>query len=104
MLLGWSPWLGQVPLILGPSSWGAGGIPIVVMPEGIPPFWGEWGVVDVGSGGYMKDTGRVGPFATIDEAFSAAVKAAVAHGATGLPTDGWAQVKDSQGRSVGPIT
>lgn len=103
-MFGRGAWLGQVPLILGPSSWGAGGIPLVVASEGIPPYWGEWGVVDVGSGGYMKDTGRVGPFATIEEAFSAAAQAAVDHGATGLPTDGWAQVKDSRGQPVGPVT
>lgn len=29
--------LGQVPLILGPSSWGAGGVPIVISTQGVPP-------------------------------------------------------------------
>jgi hypothetical protein len=106
-MFGRGAWLGQVPLILGPSSWGAGELLVRASQyplAGIPPYWGEWGVVDVGSGGYMKDTGRVGPFATIDEAFHAAAEAAVAHGATGLPTDGWAQVKDSRGHGVGPVT
>lgn len=97
-------WLGQVPLILGPSSWGAGGIPIVVSTEGIPPYWGEWGVLEKESGGSMKDSGSVGPFTTIAEAFRAAAQAAGDHGATGLPSDGFAQVKDSRGRPVGPVT
>jgi hypothetical protein len=72
--------------------------------EGTPPYYGEWGVVDKGSGGYMKDCGKVGPFDTIEEAFSAAAEAAHEHGADLLPTDGWAQVKDSRGKGVGPIT
>jgi hypothetical protein len=99
-------WLGQVPLILGPSSWGFGMVPPSVAstydPIGIPPYWGEWGVV--GDEGFCTDSGQVGPFATIDEAFGAAADAAGEHGATALPGDGWAQVKDSRGRSVGPIT
>ncbi len=101
-MFGKSPWLGQVPLILGPSSWGAGGIPIVVAPQETPPYYGEWGVV--GSGGTLKDQGRVGPFATAAEAFDAAVQAATSHGATALPGDGFAQVRDSRGVSVGPVT
>lgn len=102
------PWLGQVPLVLGPSSWGYGmnlPSPSVLQPYdnvGIPPYWGEWGVV--GDGGVIVDSGSVGPFDTIDEAFSAAADAAIEHGATELPTDGFAQVKDSMGRGVGPIT
>ncbi len=96
--------LGQVPLILGPSSWGAGMVPMTQSTQGVPPYFGQWGVVDKGSGGYMKSSGQVGPFATIDEAFKAAGDAAHAHGAELLPTDGFAQVVDSQGKSVGPIT
>ncbi len=96
-MFGKSPWLGQVPLILGPSSWGAVGIPIVVAPQETPPYYGEWGVVGSGHG-------RVGPFATAAEAFDAAVEAATSHGATALPGDGFAQVKDSRGVSVGPVT
>lgn len=111
-------WLGQVPLVLGPSSWGAGAGVSQASPQaveweegrgyvpydpiGTPPYWGEWGVV--GEGGVIKDSGKVGPFDTIDEAFSAAADAAVEHGATALPGDGWAQVKDSRGKSKGPIT
>lgn len=105
------PWLGQVPLILGPSSWGAGLAPspfagavqrvgdqgyVPYDPVGVPPYWGEWGA--------PGECGKVGPFDTIDEAFGAAADAAGEHGATALPGDGWAQVKDSRGRSVGPIT
>lgn len=71
-------------------------------PEATPPYWGEWGI-HVGNG-VIGDCGKVGPFDTIDEAFSAAADAAVAHGATALPADGFAQVKDSQGRPVGPVT
>lgn len=71
-------------------------------PVGTPPYWGEWGVV--GKGGEILDCGKVGPFDTIDEAFSAAAEAASEHGATALPGDGWAQVKDSKGKSKGPIT
>ncbi len=59
-------------------------------------YWGEWGVLDVGGG-------RVGPFDTIDEAFNAAIDAAVEHGAKEMPLDGFAQVADDQGESVGPI-
>lgn len=109
------PWLGQVPLVLGPSSWGAGVGPpapsspfagaveweegrgyVPYDPVGTPPYWGEWGS--------PSDCGRVGPFDTIDEAFSAAAAAAGEHGATALPGDGWAQVKDSRDKGVGPIT
>lgn len=97
--------LGQSPLILGPSSWGAGmlnnAIPLGP-PQPVPPFYGEWGVV--GEGGTIGKSGRVGPFDTIDEAFNAAAQAAIDNGATELPTDGFAQVKDSRGQSVGPVT
>lgn len=97
MMMG-SPRLGQVALVLGPSSWGAGGVPVPAYdPTGVPPYFGQWGALRGGSG-------QVGPFDTIDEAFDAAVAAAVAHGATELPTDGWAQVVDSRGGSVGPVT
>jgi hypothetical protein len=73
------------------------------MLEGVPPYWGEWGVVEHGSGGYMKDAGKVGPFSTIEQAMSAAAQAAVDHGAELMPRDGFAQVKDSRGEGVGPI-
>lgn len=100
------PWLGQVPLVLGPSSWGAGMIPtgpaVAANPNGVPPYYGEWGV-HVG-GGVIGKSGKVGPYNTIEEAFNAAAKAAVAAGATALPTDGFAQVKDSRGQAVGPVT
>lgn len=69
-------------------------------PPGIPPYWGEWGVVGEGR---CMDTGTVGPFDTSDEAFTAAAKAASDHGATKMPIDGFAQVMDSQGTPVGPI-
>lgn len=65
-------------------------------PVGTPPYWGEWGA--------PGDCGKVGPFDTIEEAFSAAAEAATEHGATALPGDGWAQVKDSKGKGKGPIT
>jgi hypothetical protein len=93
------PWLGQVPLVLGPSSWGAG-VPLVGL--AIPPYYGEWGVVS--PDGVILNSGRVGPYSTVNEAFAAAAAAAVKHGATALPTDGFAQVKDSQGNLVGPVT
>lgn len=104
-LAGRSPWLRQVPLVLGPSSWG--GMPLKGAPfgyEGVPPYFGQWGVVDKGSGGYMKSSGQVGPYPTIDEAFKAAGEAAHEHGAELLPTDGFAQVVDSRGQPVGPVT
>lgn len=98
-------WLGQVPLVLGPSSWGAGMIPsappVFRNPNGTPPYFGEWGIP--GAEGHIIDGGRVGPFDTIDEAFQAAAEAASNAGARMMPLDGFAQVKDSQGRSVGPI-
>jgi hypothetical protein len=101
-----SPWLGQVPLVLGPSSWGVGMMPAtpppVYDPQGIQPYWGEWGVVDETTGKYI-DSGRVGPFESSDEAFQAAAEEASRHGARRMPLDGFAQVKDSRGQSVGPI-
>lgn len=103
-----SPWLGQVPLVLGPSSWGAGGgipigQPITALPSNeTPPYYGEWGVV--GQGGKIIESGSVGPYSTSQEAFEAAAAQAIAAGATELPTDGFAQVKDSRGQSVGPVT
>lgn len=71
-------------------------------PVGTPPYWGEWGAVD--ENGVCTASGKEGPFNTIDEAFNAAAKAAHAHGAELLPTNGWAQVKDSRGKGKGPIT
>jgi hypothetical protein len=101
------PWLGQVPLVLGPSSWGAGMIPtgpaIAAVPTPVPPFYGEWAVVDESTGKYT-DGGRVGPYDTIDEAFNAAAAAASDAGARKMPLDGFAQVKDSRGQAVGPVT
>lgn len=107
-----SPWgsspfsgrrLGQSPLVLGPSSWGAGMIPVGGggIPPGRPPFWGEWGVVD--EEGRSVDGGRVGPFNTSQEAFDAAGKEASDHGVKRMPLDGFAQVRDSNGNPVGPI-
>lgn len=98
-----SPWLGQVPLVLGPSSWGAGMVaPAVYDPQGLPPYYGQWGVVDEETGRYI-DSGQVGPFSSIDEAFGKAADEASAHGARKMPLDGFAQVLDSRGRAVGPI-
>lgn len=102
MLRNRGPWLGQIPLVLGPSSWGRGIVPTqTVNLEGIPPYYGEWGIP--ASGGEIVDGGRVGPFDTIDEAFSAASKEAVKAGARKMPMDGYAQVKDSRGVPVGPV-
>jgi hypothetical protein len=64
--------------------------------QGVPPYYGEWGALD--------RCGRVGPYDSIEEAFDGAAHAATENGATALPGDGWAQVKDSRGDSVGPIT
>jgi len=100
------PWLGQIPLVLGPSSWGAGMINtaarLPVSPEGVPPYYGEWGVHE--GGGVIGASGRVGPFATRMEAFEAASQAAHEAGAEFLPTNGFAQVVDSRGKPVGPVT
>lgn len=83
--------------------WGAGDrVGSYEMPTGTPPYWGEWGVVDT-DGGRCYDGGTVGPFDTIDEAFEAAIEAAVDHGASKMPLDGWAQTVDSNGDSVGTI-
>lgn len=95
-------WLGQVPLILGPSSWAAIKPPLTYDAVGVPPYWGEWGIPD--PDGRIIDSGRVGPFSTIEEAFREAAKAAAAAGARRMPLDGYAQVKDSRGVGVGPIT
>lgn len=75
---------------------------VPLMPIETPPYYGQWGV-HVG-GGVIGASGRVGPFNTSEEAFSAAAKAAIDAGATELPTDGFAQVVDSKGRPVGPVT
>lgn len=95
---GYRPGAGIDPFRLPPPSGG------YLPGSGADPFqlgrhaqyWGEWGVLDVGGG-------RVGPFDTIEEAFEAAVDAAVAHGAKEMPLDGFAQVADEQGEPVGPI-
>lgn len=105
VVFGQRAFLGQVPLVLGPSSWGQG----MVFPAPLPPppaqgpYYGEWGVVDEETG-EIVDSGRLGPYNTIDEAFDAAVQAATEAGAESLPSGGFAQVKDSMGRTVGPIT
>lgn len=99
------PWLGQVPLVVGPSSSGAAYGPSNQRaywdPEGTPPYFGEWGIPD--GEGFIVKGGRVGPYDTSDEAFNAAVAEAKAAGARKMPLDGFAQVKDSQGQVVGPI-
>lgn len=97
-------WLGQIPLVLGPSSWGSGMMnsAIPMTPPVTPPYYGQWGVHE--GGGMIGAHGQVGPFSTAEEAFSAAAKAAVDAGATELPTDGFAQVVDSKGQPAGPIT
>ncbi len=79
------PWLGRVPLR---RSVGAGDL----------IYYGEWGLADGSAGGKM------GPFSSVDEAFNAAVKAARDAGAKALPKDGFAQVVDSTGKAVGPVT
>lgn len=91
--------LGQVPLILGPGSWGFGGIPIAVQP--IPPFYGEWGYMN--PDGDILDSGQVGPFGTAGEASQAAAAEARKHGVMNMPLDGFARVKDSRGRPVGTV-
>lgn len=88
-------WLGQVPLILGPSSPGAG-IPFV--PIATPPFYGKW--TRMNSAGQLIDSGTVGPFNTPTDAYNAAAKAALDHGAIQIGVDGYAQGVDSQGRPV----
>lgn len=97
-------WLGQVPLILGPSSWAAIKPTFVYDPVGVPPYWGEWGFLSGFPDGRIAASGRVGPFDTIEEAFRAAAEAASKAGARHMPLDGYAQVKDSRGAGVGPIT
>ena len=91
-------WLGQIPLVLGPSSWGAGMLPtaVPIVPTEVPPYYGEWAVAGA--------SGRLGPFNTKAEAFEAAARAATDAGATALPGDGSASVIDSRGQLVGPIT
>jgi hypothetical protein len=93
------PWLGQIPLVLGPSSWGAGMVanPAAIPATPVPPFFGQWAV-------FGKGQGRVGPFENQMDAFYAAIDAATSAGAKALPTDGFAQVFDSMGRMVGPVT
>ena len=90
-----APWACDENQAVEPSQEGLEYVPYD--PVGTAPYFGEWGVV----GG---ECGKVGPFDTIDEAFGAAAEAASEHGATALPGDGWAQVKDSEGKGVGPIT
>lgn len=92
-------WLGQIPLVLGPSSWGAGMMPSAqaIPATPIAPFYGEWAA-------FGKGHGRVGPFDSQMDAFNAAVKAASDAGASALPSDGFAQVVDAAGRMVGPVT
>lgn len=84
------PWLGQVPLVPRRAT-------LSQATEGVPPYYGQWGV----TGGA---NGQVGPFDTRDEAFNAAVKAVREAGAKSLPTDGFAKVVDSKGQVVGPTT
>ncbi len=98
-MFGRHAFLGQVPLVLGPGSWGFGQIPMFIQP--VPPFYGEWSHVD--PAGNVQDSGREGPFDTPDEAFQAAAAAAQAHGVTNMPLDGFVQVKDSRGQPVGPV-
>lgn len=104
--------LGQVPLVLGPSSWMGPAVPLVPVapprgpmivhdPLGVPPYYGEWGVV---ANGVTIESGRVGPYTTIEEAFEAATETAAAAGVTSMPFDGYAQVTDSRGMPVGPVT
>jgi hypothetical protein len=63
-----------------------------------PPYYGQWGLADGSVGN------QVGPFDTQEEAFNAAVKEVMKAGAKRLPDDGFAQVVDSKGQAVGPVT
>jgi hypothetical protein len=92
-------WLGQAALIFGPSSWGAGmlnnQIPLVV-----PPFFAEWQAIT--PDGDVIDSGRVGPFSTVDAAVQAARADAAKAGVLQIGTDGFITVMDSRGSRVGP--
>lgn len=102
MFINKNTWLGQIPLVLGPSSWGAGMMPSAApVPMITPPYYGQWGVNE---GGSIGAHGQVGPYNTAQEAFAAAARAAVDAGAKELPRDGFAQVVDSTGRPAGPVT
>jgi hypothetical protein len=71
--------------------------PALIPATPVGPFYGEWAA-------FGKGHGRVGPFANQMDAFNAAIAEATAAGATALPTDGFAQVWDSRGQMVGPVT
>lgn len=83
-------WMGLPAELSGPGN------------QGTPPYYGQW-AIHVGGSEIWKG-GQVGPFDTQDEAFSAAVKAVREAGAKRLPDDGFAQVVDSKGQAVGPVT
>jgi len=89
-------WLGQTPLILGPSSWGAGMVRSV--PVRMPPYFGLWTAIT--PDGDVIDSGRVGPFMTVDQAIRAA--SAEAHDAAvqKIGMDGHVQVVDGTGAVV----
>jgi hypothetical protein len=66
---------------------------------GVAPFWGVWGITGV------KEDQVVGPFATIDEAFTAAEEALLS---APVPpeicgVEAWAFVRDAKDQEVGPI-
>lgn len=59
MFINKNTWLGQIPLVLGPSSWGAGMMPSAApVPMITPPYYGQWGVNE---GGSIGAHGQVGP-------------------------------------------
>lgn len=61
------PFLGQVPLVLGPSSWGAG-IPVSV--PAVPPYFVELIILNVNN--VPAASSRLGPFDSVAEARAAA--------------------------------
>lgn len=89
--------LGQMPLVLGPSSWGAGIWPFasLLSRRGLPPYHGEWRVVDVK--GTVVSEDEVGPFSTPEEALKAATEMAAVRGAGDFPANWSVRVKDSWG-------
>lgn len=94
-------WLGRVVLNTGHLPWSSGQPVRTYNPHAQSPFFGLWYAFT--PDGDIIDSGRVGPFPTVEDAVRAARMEAMGAGVLEIGRDGLIRVVDKTGYSVGPI-
>ncbi len=95
-------WLGMATLVTGHSEFHGTGPIRTYNPFAQAPFFGLWYAFS--PDGDMIDSGRVGPFPTVEAAVQAARTEAAGAGVLEIGRDGWIRVVDKTGYSVGPVS